>query len=102
MISIERQLVQWIAMAGLSVKKSKRNEVLQRTKAGQCLMCDKVAKQRGLCHAHYFQFYRGKMSLPESERIDYERKHIQAGKILASGQSRQIKSPNPYLSDEEE
>lgn len=83
-------------MAGFSVKETKREEVLARAKQGKCLICERQAKQRGLCHAHYFQFYRAKMSLPKTERVEYERHHIREGRVLASGQSRQIKTPNPF------
>lgn len=83
----------------LDVKPGKKvmEHVVARVKAGKCLHCDKPASRRGLCGTHYFAYRRAKAGKTRAEAIELDTKAIQAGKILPDGMTRQIRSPNPFL-----
>lgn len=94
-------------MAEVTAKRSVAKEVEAKANKSVCLICgckmsasptgDEVAEgPRGLCSAHYQQFYRTMQDLPRKDRPAFEEQQIREGKILASGQLRQIKRPNPF------
>lgn len=90
-------------MASVKPKRSVHKEVQSKAKAGSCLICGKPAKgSRGLCVAHYLQFSRTMNELPKSRRAAFEQSQIEAGRILASGAIREIKSPNPFATEADE
>lgn len=87
-------------MSAVKPKRSVAKEVTAKASSGQCLICGKPARgNRGLCVSHYLKFYRTMMSLPEQKRVEFEQRQIQAGRILAAGAIREIKEPNPFLSE---
>lgn len=84
-------------MAGTKAKRSVAKETEEKAVQCKCLICDAEAKgARGLCVAHYLKFYRSMMELPRKERGPFEEEQIREGRILASGQLRSIKKPNPF------
>lgn len=93
----DQQLSRWLAMAGVAkCKKQLRPAMLAKVKACECLVCGKPAVQRGLCWAHYLKFNRTRNALPVKDRVQFEQKQIEEGRVLASGQSREIRNPNPF------
>lgn len=75
-------------------KRAKRDRRIRR---GVCLLCNQEAnRQRGLCNAHYCQFYRRLMALPADEQEAWEAKQIAAGNILPRGEARKIRNPSPF------
>lgn len=96
----QQQFSRWIAMAQTKPKRSVAKEVGCKAADGKCLICGKPANSsRGLCTAHYLQFYRTLQSLPRKERAAFEQEQIEAGRVLAAGAIREIKNPNPFASD---
>ena len=94
----QKQLSRYLAMAETTCKRTLEAKVREKALKGECLICGKNANGgRGLCNAHYLVFRRSLLALPKKERIEFEEKQIRGGKILATGQLRQIKSPNPFL-----
>lgn len=87
-------------MEGVTAKKSLSKQVREKAKQRKCLICGKDATgNRGLCVAHYLQFYRAMNSLPKRQRRVFEEEQIREGRILAAGQVREIKNPNPFVSE---
>ena len=84
-------------MADVRAKKTVRKEIAEKVIGGKCLQCSKAENnRRGLCNACYLRFNRAKMELPKSKRNIFEMNHIQEGRVLALGQLREIKDPNPF------
>ena len=84
-------------MSGVAkCKKQLRAAMVEKVMAKQCLICGKPATQRGLCWAHYLKFHRTKLALPVKDRVAFEQKQIEEGRVLASGQSREIRNPSPF------
>lgn len=54
----------------------------RRVKEGKCLLCDSLAKRRGLCFGHYMKFARAKSKLSGVERLEWELQLIASGHIL--------------------
>jgi hypothetical protein len=93
----ESQLARYLSMAVTRVKKSKENETFNKARSGVCLICGKPENgRRGLCVAHYHQFMRAKLALPKSKRVAFEEEQILEGRILATGQIREIRTPNVF------
>lgn len=85
-------------MADVKAKRTLTKQVEESAVANKCLICGGEAKgKRGLCNAHYLQFYRRMMELPRKERAAFEEEQIREGRVLASGQLRQLKKPNPFV-----
>lgn len=96
----DQQLSRWLAMAGVAkCKKQLRGSVAEKVAAKQCLVCGRPATQRGLCWSHYLKFTRTKNALPAKERVAFESKQIEEGRILAVGQVREMLKPNPFTMD---
>lgn len=84
-------------MSGVAkCKKQLRLAVEDKVRAGTCLVCGKPGTHRGLCWSHYLKFNRTKNSLPKPQRITFEQKQIEEGRILAVYQSREIRNPSPF------
>lgn len=84
-------------MASVKPKRSMVKEVNAKASAGTCLICGNPANSsRGLCVAHYLKFSRTMQELPKVRRAAFEQAQIEAGRILASGAIREIKTPNPF------
>jgi hypothetical protein len=98
-MSFDSQLARLISMSGVEVKRQFRSKTVDRVREGKCLVCEAKAWRRGVCCKHYTQFYRAKMALPKRDRATFESTQIELGKILAVGQSREIKNPNVYESE---
>lgn len=97
--SEQQQLSRWLAMAGVAkCKKQLRGAVEQRVREGACLIvgCPCKPTHRGLCWGHYLKFNRTMNALPKCDRVGFEQKQIEEGRVLAVGQAREIKSPNPF------
>jgi hypothetical protein len=78
-------------MATASRKVSKR--IKDRVLGGKCLCCDGIARQRGLCWNCYYVYRSTKIQKRNAtEAARYDAACVRAGKILSSGQVRQIKS----------
>jgi hypothetical protein len=91
------QLARYLSMTDTRVKRSKEKETEERAKAGTCLLCEsKDNNRRGLCMAHYQMFLRTRDVMPKTERIEFEEEQIREGRILAIGQLRDIRKPNPF------
>jgi NAD(P)H-hydrate repair Nnr-like enzyme with NAD(P)H-hydrate epimerase domain len=91
----------WLAMASVKPKRSMVKEVNAKASAGTCLICGKPANSsRGLCVAHYLKFARTMATIPKNRRAAFEQVQIEAGKILASGAIREIKTPNPFSTED--
>jgi hypothetical protein len=91
------QLSRWLSMSEVKAKRSVEKETVEKAKAGVCLICgQKATGRRGLCNGHYLKFARAKNELPKSKRIAFEESHIREGRILACGQVREIRDPNPF------
>lgn len=87
-------------MADVKAKGRIAKEVTVKATEGKCLICGKDANgSRGLCVGDYLKFHRAISAKPERERPAFEEKQIQAGRILASGRLREIKNPNPFVSE---
>jgi hypothetical protein len=74
-------------------------KVAKKAKACKCLVCEQPvgSGKRGLCDCHYFQFdYARSKCSTKRERIEFEAKHIQEGKVLPSVRGRHGKS-NPFM-----
>jgi hypothetical protein len=94
----ESQLARYLSMAVTRVKRSKESETLSKARSGVCLICGKAENnRRGLCVAHYHQFMRAKMALPKGKRVAFEEQQILEGRILATGQIREIRTPNVFI-----
>jgi hypothetical protein len=92
------QLARWLSMTDTRAKRSKEKEVEDRVRSGKCLLCESSDNnRRGLCMAHYQMFLRTRDALPKAERIAFEEEQIKEGRILAIGQIREIRSPNPFV-----
>jgi len=97
----QQQISRWLSMASVKPKRSKVGEVNGKVAAGACLICGKPAKSsRGLCVAHYLKFYRTMASIPKNRRAAFEQEQIEAGRILASGAIREIRTPNPFSTED--
>ncbi len=84
-------------MADITAKRSLREEVHAKVRAGKCLQCSKLENnRRGLCNACYLQFRRAQLELPKLERGEFEQEKIVEGQILASGEILGIRKPNPF------
>lgn len=87
-------------MVQATAKRTIVKEVQDRVKTGKCLHCDKDAIRRGVCHNHYMMFWNALKDQPRKDRPEFEIKAIHDGKILASGQMRELTKPNPFTCDE--
>lgn len=95
----QAQLSRWLSMAETRVKRSLEKETIEKAKSGKCLICGNPANgNRGLCNAHYLQFYRALMAHPKTRRAGFEEEQIREGRVLATGQLREIRNPNPFAS----
>jgi hypothetical protein len=93
------QRSKWIAMIATTAKRSLVARINERVREKKCLLCDSTATgPRGLCNAHYLQFYRKRNTLPKSKRPEFESEQIEEGRILAADQIREIKHPCPFTS----
>ena len=93
----QQQISRWLSMADVSAKKSVAKQVLEKVHANECLICGQTANgNRGLCVGHALKFYRAQQSLPKAQRAAFEEGHIREGRILAAGELRQIRDPNPF------
>lgn len=93
------QLSRWIAMSGATVKRALKSQVISDVENGLCLICKQNrghAGRRGLCNKHYLKFIRKLESMPKEERLAFEDRQIRNGRILAVGQIREIRDPNPF------
>ncbi len=79
-----------------TVKKSKASEVVQRVKAGKCLLCDGDAKRRGLCDSHYRMFHRQLNQKSSTDQVEFEASAIREGLVLPVGEQRKITSDDPF------
>jgi Fe-S cluster assembly ATPase SufC len=73
-----------------------RHKIEDRVRMGICLCCDRPASRRGLCVRHYHQYRRTLLARAEADRVDFERRAIQAGKVLPRNKAAEIKRPNPF------
>jgi hypothetical protein len=84
----------------LSMSKANRKisgKVLERVKSRKCLNCENPAKRRGLCNQCYLKFRNKKAGLESTaDRLAFEMNCVQAGKILAVGKVRELRTPNPF------
>jgi hypothetical protein len=80
---------------GMRAKRSIVKAVEERVRSGQCLVCDAKAERRGLCMNHYQTFLRRQREQGH-DAADFEVACIREGKILASGQMREIKADDPF------
>lgn len=62
----------------------------RRVKEGKCLLCDSLAKRRGLCFGHYMKFARAKSKLSGVERLKFELQLIASGHILGVQEVRSL------------
>lgn len=87
-----------ISMDQVTAKDAKRGEVLDRVRAGKCLIagCQHETDRRGLCNQHYLVFIRTKKQFPMKERVRWEAAAIEEGLILAPGAIRVLTTPNPF------
>lgn len=84
-------------MLDITAKRTVEKQVTDHVKEKTCLVCGKAATgRRGLCNGHYLQFNRTAQQMPGKQRLEFEQEQIREGRILASGQIRQIKNPNPF------
>jgi hypothetical protein len=81
-----------MAMAGQKITGKTKARLVE----GKCLICEKLAHRRGLCIAHYAAFRKQLQGRPRSKQGNFETACINAGKILAQGQIRDIKSNDPF------
>lgn len=94
----QQQISRWIAMVQVKPKRSVVKEIQAKVAAGTCLVCKAPANgNRGLCVSHYLKFYRTMQEFPRAKRAGFEQSQIEAGRVLASGAIREIKSPNPFV-----
>jgi hypothetical protein len=100
-IPLDTSISRWLAM-DMKVKRPLEQKTIAKAKSGKCLLCESKAGSRGLCNAHYLQFYKTLTALPKRERIEFEAEQIREGRILPSGHIRQIRKPNPFLQPEQE
>jgi hypothetical protein len=100
-MSFEQQTIsRWLAMSSVKAKRSLVKEVESKAVGCTCLICGKPANSsRGLCVGHYLKFNRTMNLLPKKRRPAFEQEQIEAGRILASGAIREIKTPNPFGSE---
>jgi NAD(P)H-hydrate repair Nnr-like enzyme with NAD(P)H-hydrate epimerase domain len=99
----QQQVSRWLAMATVRPKRSIAKEVSEKVASRKCLICGKPANgSRGLCVAHYLRFMRKLNSFPNSKRAAFEQEQIIAGRILASGSIRDMKTPDPFSSEVDE
>lgn len=90
------QLSRYLAMGeGMKAKRTIAKEVHERVRSGLCLLCDAKADRRGLCMNHYMTFLRRQREHGD-KAADFEAACIREGKILASGQMREIKQDDPF------
>lgn len=95
----KQQTATWLWMMNVTAKRTVEKQVLEKVSTSKCLVCDREANgRRGLCNGHYLQFNRTASSMPGQERLEFEQEQIREGRILASGQIREIKNPNPFRS----
>jgi hypothetical protein len=90
------QLSRWLSMAGVIAAKKLRPEIVARVVRGQCLCCHRKAARRGLCQSCYRFFVLAMAKLPTTKRPGFEEDQIRDGKILAVGQVKEIRYPNPF------
>lgn len=92
------ELSRLIAMVGVTAKHGIRAAIHDRVKTGKCILpgCECRIAARGLCNKHYVAFIRELQSRPKKERPEFETAAIREGKVLASQEMRQIRSPNPF------
>lgn len=84
-------------MKRIKVKPEKRNEVLARVKAGECLVCGKPGKlRRGQCTSCYYRFRRQLVGRSKAVRAELERRAIQEGVLLGVCQARAILTDDPF------
>lgn len=96
----QQQISKWLAMASVKAKRSVVKDVETKASGGKCLICGAEATgPRGLCMSHYLRFHRTINQLPKKSRPAFEQEQIEAGRILASGAIREIKTPNPFGSE---
>jgi hypothetical protein len=95
---MNHDISQLIGIYQMAAKTSKvKKQTTASVKAGTCLLCKNHAVRRGLCWKHYFDFIRERdRKSTAQERARFETKFIRAGKVLASGEVRKIKSKNPF------
>ncbi len=87
-------------MTEVTAKRTVEKTVKEKVQAGKCLLCDSPGdSNRGLCCSHYFEFRRKLLSLPKSKRLAFESEQIREGRILASGQLRELKTVDAFPSE---
>ena len=92
-----QQNSRWLAMLDITAKRTVEKQVADSVSQHKCLICGtKATGRRGLCTGHYLQFNRTAQQMPGKERLEFEQEQIREGRILASGQIRQMKNPNPF------
>lgn len=90
-------------MAEVTAKRSVAKEVQTKVEAKECLICScAVNGPRGLCSAHYQQFYRSLRAVPKRDRAAFEEEQIREGRVLASGYVGELNRPNPFKSEKAE
>jgi hypothetical protein len=84
-------------MKGIKAKPEKREQVLARVRAAECLICQASGNlRRGLCGPCYCRFRRHLAGRSPSERASLERRAIQEGLVLGVQQVRAILSDDPF------
>lgn len=86
-------------MMSATAKGKIAERVKQRVEQNRCLVgdCEQQPLKRGLCSAHYYHF---QVALREQSnhaaRVECEEAAIAAGLVLAAGEVRKIRRPNPF------
>lgn len=97
-MSFEATQMSWLLAMQVKVKARLKNETEQKARDSVCLIsgCKCKARSRGLCPRHYMRFRRELLDRPIEERAKFEARQIHLGRILASGQIKSVRNPNPF------
>lgn len=96
-MNITSELSRLLAMTKLAIPSGKIEEQLkERVRSCKCLLCTDTPFRRGLCYRHYRLFLRTMTAKPMRLRAKFQAQLIAAGKLLAAGVVRQLRTDNPF------
>lgn len=94
----QQQISRWLAMSNTRAKRTVVTAVEDRVRRKECLQCGEkyTEGRRGLCPTCARKFQRHLNRLPHDQRVQEEERLIVSGVVLAVGQMKEIKDPNPF------
>ena len=81
------------------MKQADKKRIKDKISKGHCILgdCCKKFESLGLCRSHLNEFYHEKARRPKKEQAEFERKNIEAGRILKKGEQRELTKTSSFI-----